>query len=78
MSNKSMTATAFRKQFKQALEFATLGNRIVITRHGKTVAAVITAGDLAKLEPALTTEQVAEAFEPAPNDTIVSVTPVVA
>lgn len=50
MTNFTTTATGIRQNFKNAVAVIKDGNRVTITNHGKVVAVMVSAQDLATLE----------------------------
>lgn len=51
MADTNITATVLRRKLRDALKSVEAGNgRVVITRHNKVVAALVSAEDLARLQ----------------------------
>lgn len=51
MPDTNITATVLRRKLRDALKSVEAGNgRVVITRHNKVVAALVSAEDLARLQ----------------------------
>jgi prevent-host-death family protein len=63
MATTEITATNVRRQFASILETVEVGGRVIVTRHGKAIAAFIGPSDIAALGI------VADPAAPAPTTT---------
>jgi prevent-host-death family protein len=68
MATTEITATNVRRQFASILETVEVGGRVVVTRHGKAIAAFIGPSDIAALgitvDPVTAPETPAQTAQP--------------